>query len=67
MSNPTTVAARSVPFAVSSDGNTYKNVVCKKAWNLNVDIPVTQEESDCSVHTTVPFLLNTIFKSHKWF
>ncbi len=52
MSNPTTVAARSVPFAVSADGNTYKTAVCKKLVNLNVDMPVTQEESDCSVHTS---------------
>ena len=53
MSVPTTLAANLVPFAISADDITYKNVVCKKAWNLNLDIPVTQEESDCSIHTSV--------------
>lgn len=53
MSVPTTLQSRLVPFAISQDDITYKNVVCKKAWNLNLDIAVTQEESDCSVHTAV--------------
>lgn len=53
MSNPTTLAARTIPFAVSEDDSTYKNLVCKKVASLNVDVPVTQEESDCAVHTSV--------------
>lgn len=53
MSVPTTLSSRLVPFAISADNITYWNVVCKKAWDLNVDVPLTQEESDCSVHTAV--------------
>ena len=53
MSVPTTLASKLIPFALSSDDVTYKNVVCKKAWDLNIDLPLTQEESDCSVHTAV--------------
>lgn len=68
MSNPTTVAARSVPVAISTDGLTYKNVVCKKLWNLQVEKVVTEEESDCDTHIEVgstkfsydfEFILNT--------
>ena len=68
MSNPTTVAARNTPFAISTDDSTYKNVVCKKLWNLNIDKTVTEEETDCGVMTEVgaskvtfdfEFVLNT--------
>jgi hypothetical protein len=68
MSNPTTVAARSVPVAISTDGVTYKNAVCKKLWNLTLEKVTTEEESDCGTHAEVgatkitvdfEFILNT--------
>lgn len=52
MSTPTTVSSLSVPFAISRDGGvTFKNVVCKKTWNINLDNTVVEEETDCGVLT----------------
>lgn len=51
MSTPTTIQSNLVPIAVSADNVTYKNIVCKKAWNFNGDTTTTQDESDCGVHT----------------
>lgn len=53
MSVPTALAANLVPFALSTDGNTYKNVVCKKAWGLTLDAAVTQEDTDCATFSSV--------------
>lgn len=53
MSTPTTIQARLVPFSLSLDGVTYKNVVCKKAWNFSGDNTINQEESDCATHTSL--------------
>lgn len=50
MSTPTVVQSNLVPFALSTDDNTYKNVVCKKAWSFNGDTPTKTDESDCGVH-----------------
>lgn len=47
MSNPTTLQANLVPFAISPDGVTYKNVVCLKAWNFNGSTSTTKEETQC--------------------
>lgn len=47
MSTPTTVQSNLVPFALSTDDITYKNVVCKKAWNFNGTTPTNVEDSDC--------------------
>lgn len=68
MSNPTKIASSAVPFAISSDGITYKNVVCKKVWNLSSDVEISAEETDCGRLTSVgtpgwtfdaEFVLNT--------
>lgn len=54
MSVPTTISARLVPFSLSLDGVTYKNAVCKKAWNFSGDPTINQEASDCSdFHTSL--------------
>lgn len=50
MSVPTTLQSNLVPFAISEDDVTYKNVLCKKAWNFQGTTAVTEEESDCGVH-----------------
>lgn len=47
MSTPTTIQANLVPFALSSDNITYKNVVCKKSWNFNGTTATNVEETDC--------------------
>lgn len=47
MSVPTTLQSNLVPFALSTDEITYKNVVCKKAWNFNGTTPTNVEETDC--------------------
>lgn len=47
MSTPTTLQGKLVPMAISTDGITYKNVVCKKVTNLNVDSAVNTEDTDC--------------------
>lgn len=47
MSTPTTIQANLVPFALSTDGITYNNVVCKKSWNFTGSTPTNVEETDC--------------------
>lgn len=47
MSTPTTLQGKLVPMAISLDGNTYKNVVCKKTTTLALDSPITTEQTDC--------------------
>lgn len=68
MSSPTTIQANTVPFALSTNDTTYKNIVCKKTWNWNMDATTAQEETDCGVLTGVgaikisfdfEFVLNT--------
>jgi len=53
MSVPTALLSKLVPFALSTDGSTYNNVVCKKTWDLTLDKPLIQEDSDCGVITGV--------------
>jgi hypothetical protein len=53
MSNPTVLQSRNVPFAIGTDGVTYKTAVCKKAVNVAIEPQITQEESDCGTHTAV--------------
>lgn len=49
MSTPTTLQSNLVPFALSTDDITYKNVVCKKAWNFNGTTATNPEDTDCGV------------------
>lgn len=53
MSTPTTIQSNLVPFAISTDDITYKNVVCKKAWNFNGTTPTTTEQTDCGALVSV--------------
>lgn len=53
MSNPTTLLSKLVPFAISTDGSNYSNIVCKKAWDMSLDIPLVQEDTDCGKITGV--------------
>lgn len=53
MSNPTTLLAKLVPFTIGTDGITYKNALCKKAWGFTIEPQVTEDESDCGPHTAV--------------
>lgn len=47
MSTPTVIQSNLVPFALSTDNVTYKNVVCKKAWSFKGSTPTSVEETDC--------------------
>jgi hypothetical protein len=47
MSTPTGIQSNLVPFALSTDNSTYKNVVCKKAWGFKGTTPTNVEETDC--------------------
>lgn len=47
MSTPTVLQGNQVPLMFSTDDITYKSVVCNRAWGLNLDSSVTNEESDC--------------------
>jgi hypothetical protein len=47
MSTPTTLQSNLVPLAVSTDGNTYRIIVCKKVANYQADIATTKEDTDC--------------------
>lgn len=52
MSVPTTIASSAVPFAISTDGGvTFKNVVCKKTWNIALSNTLVEEETDCGTLT----------------
>lgn len=53
MSAQSYIQSRAVPFALSLDGVTFKNVVCKKTWGITLDKTVTQDENDCGVATSV--------------
>ena len=47
MSTPTVIQSNLVPFKLSTDDITYKNVVCKKSWNLTISVPTNIEQTDC--------------------
>ena len=49
MSVPTTIQSNQVPLQLSSDGVTYKNVVCKRTTNFNGTTSVNVEETDCGI------------------
>lgn len=53
MSTPTDLQSRLVPFAISTNGTTYYNVVCKKTWDLTGDKPLVEDDSDCGHHVAV--------------
>jgi hypothetical protein len=53
MSTPTTVQSNLIPFALSTDNVTYKNVVCKKAWNFKGTTPTSIEQTDCGPLTGI--------------
>jgi len=53
MSTPTTLQGKLIPFAISTNGSTYKNVVCKKATSLNVDNSVNKEQTDCGTFSAL--------------
>lgn len=47
MSNPTTLAAKTIPMAFSTDNITWKSAVCLKTGDVTLDIPTTDEETQC--------------------
>lgn len=47
MSNPTTIAAKTIPMAFSTDNVTWKNAVCLKTGDVTIDIPTSDEETQC--------------------
>lgn len=53
MSTPTVIQSNLVPFALSTNDITYKNVVCKKSWNFNGTTTTNPEETDCGVLTGI--------------
>jgi hypothetical protein len=68
MSNPTPILASAVPIAISTDGITYKNVVCKKLSGLTINNTLVKDETDCGtlistgasdISFTGEFILNT--------
>lgn len=52
MSVPTFLQSVSVPFAIGTDGISYKNAVCKKTWGLSITPTLVEEETDCGVATS---------------
>lgn len=53
MSALTPIQARNVPFAMGTDGVSYKNVVCKKLSGLTLTPTIAEEETDCGPATGV--------------
>lgn len=68
MSAVTPILSSAVPMAISTDGITYKNVVCKMTWGLTINNTLVKDETDCGVLAslgasdvgfTAEFILNT--------
>lgn len=53
MSALTPLQSKNVPFAMGTDGITYKNVVCKKLSGLTLTPTIAEEETDCGPATGV--------------
>ncbi len=53
MSVPTYLASKLVPMALSTDGITYRNVLCKRTANFTGTTPQNTEESDCGSSTAL--------------
>lgn len=53
MSVPTTLQSRLIPMALSTDGITYRNVVCKRTMNFTGSTPTNQEDTDCDTFTAL--------------
>jgi len=49
MSVPTTVQSKSVPLLISTDGVSYKSIVCKRTFNFQATKAVNNEETDCGI------------------
>lgn len=49
MSAFTPIQSRNVPFAIGTDGISYKNLVCKKLWGLTLTPTTVEEETDCGI------------------
>lgn len=49
MSVPTLIQSNTIPLQLSTDEITFRNVVCKKAYNFDFDTPVNEEETDCGM------------------
>lgn len=47
MSNPTAIAAKTIPMQFSTNGTTWKSAVCLKTGDANLDIPTSDEETQC--------------------
>jgi len=47
MSNPTTLAAKHIPMAFSTDNVTFKSAVCLSTGDVSINIPTTDEETQC--------------------
>lgn len=43
----TAIQSSSVPFYVSTDGSSWKMIVCKRGITFNGNTPVTTEDTDC--------------------
>lgn len=44
-----TVQSKAIPVLISTDGVTYKSIVCKRTWNFNATKAVNPEETDCGI------------------
>lgn len=49
MSVPTTIQSKAIPVLISTDGVSYKSIVCKRTWNFNATKSVNPEETDCGI------------------
>lgn len=49
MSVPTAIQSNQVPLTLSTDNITFRNIVCKRAWNFNGTTSVNSEETDCGI------------------
>lgn len=49
MSVPTTIQSKAIPLLISTDGVSYKSIVCKRTWNWQGTKAVNSEETDCGI------------------
>lgn len=52
MSVPTTLSSRAIPLAFSTDNIIFKNAVCLKIANLNMDVSTSPEDTQCGTFNT---------------
>lgn len=47
MSSPSFIQGNTIPLQISTNGSTWKNIVCSQAHEITVDNAISKEDTDC--------------------